>query len=161
MKVILSLITFSLILGFTACTDKTYIEEPASVNTTMDVNFKLAYDGQPLVYLDEYAYGAAKIKFSKVNFYLTNISLTKADGTDVPIKDVIYVDFSDLNNSLAGAEAGATFTLSDVPSGQYIGLKCGIGLDSILNSKHPSDYPSTNPLSQSFNYWDKIGRAHV
>ncbi|MEM0991832.1 MAG: MbnP family protein [Bacteroidota bacterium] len=131
-------------LSFTACNNET--------EGTLELQFQLVYDNEPLVMFENYDYpDGSKVFFDQFQMFLSNSSLIK-DGVKEFAFDVQFLDFSDIQDK-AAAENGFTISLKDVPVGEYEGMELGLGLSPEWNATTPSDYSSTHPLSN--NYWSQ------
>jgi hypothetical protein len=67
-------------------------------------------------------------------------------------EELVLVDLSSLT-SKAKAEEGYVANFDLLP-GNYSNLRLGIGVPSDLNKKQPSDFSSSNPLSEVSEYWE-------
>ncbi len=122
-----------------------------NMGNTAQLNFTANYSGQPLVMLQPVTYQSKPLKFTRSAFYLSNTRLIKTDGSEVNVLPTSFVDlsFSDIN----AAAAGQNLTLKNIPSGEYKGLRFGIGVGSGENAKTPADFGGDNPLSETAEYW--------
>ncbi|MEM9848864.1 MAG: MbnP family protein, partial [Bacteroidota bacterium] len=106
-------------LSFTACNNET--------EGTLELQFQLVYDNEPLVMFENYDYpDGSKVFFDQFQMFLSNSSLIK-DGAKEFAFDVQFLDFSDIQDK-AAAENGFTISLKDVPVGEYEGMELGLGL---------------------------------
>jgi hypothetical protein len=142
---------FSLILlaflafNFSNCKGKDPMEVVA---TKADVNltFKATFNDQPFEANKKYVYkDGKKAYFSLYQFFVSDVELVKADGSATPIIDVDFVNLTFSN--LAEAEKGQTIVANNVPTGEYTGVRFGVGVSPDLNSKNPNSLPNTNPLT--------------
>lgn len=78
-----------------------------------------------------------KFSLTDYRYYLSNIVLIKADGSELPLTDVV----------LLVNPANHDYVLAEVPTGDYKGLTMLYGLDSVTNHQDPATYPADNPLS--------------
>ncbi|MCO6462225.1 MAG: hypothetical protein J5I59_12545 [Saprospiraceae bacterium] len=143
-------ISFILVLAaflFTSCS-----KDEVPTKTDLKVVFTLNYDGVPLVFNQNQAYGSEFIKMTRFNYFLTNLRLLQGNDT-VRLADLSFVDYTLSNNSLGGAEAGLTLTIPTISTGTYNSIEFGVGLPKELNATTPADYPSSNPLSDATYYW--------
>jgi len=116
------------------------------------INFKLEYDGEPLVMFQEYDYPDGNIiEFSRVSFYLTNISLAN-EGIAYTGGEV-YVDLTTAHADLESANKGLDLVLDNIEEKKIDVLSFDLGLSPTLNATVPSDYPSSNDLSRTGEYW--------
>ncbi len=155
MKNLLFLTFLSLVLMSSSCDKKPQVE------TTSDIkmNFKANYDGDLLLLEKEYLYGAddIPIKFSQFNFYISNISLLKQNGSEFDETELLEIDFVNFPynfNKADSAELGQTLQINNIPVGDYDGIKIGFGVPADFNRTKPNDYSSENSLSMASHYWD-------
>ena len=113
----------------------------------LHLSFNTLVDGEQFVLNDTLYddYLGRKYRVELLKFYLSNLSLEKADGTRTILSDVNLIDYS-------------TFSLldvnADVDTGLYVNLHLGVGLDSLMNASDPADFSSSHPLSIAQNtYW--------
>lgn len=124
----------ALVIGFASCSkdDET---TPAKDNTlSLELSFKAGADA---VLFDTILYTNAAgnvYSVSRLEFYVSNIHLQKPDSSWVDISDYSYVD----------ARETATLTITNkIPlTGQFIGMKLQVGLDSVHNITNA--LPATN-----------------
>ena len=62
---------------------------------------------------------------SRVSYYLSQIKLIKSDNSSVLVKEYQYVDADNTSSN--------KLIFNSIPSGDYIGIKFNIGLDSLHN----------------------------
>lgn len=137
----------------TSCNPDTnpVIEETAALN----FNYRTTYGSTPFVPNQWYAFNdSTNIQFSVFDFYISDLTLLRdispnGDGTEV--KEVDLLDFSKLTTS-GTADAGLTATSSNIPIGEYNGVRLGIGVTSDLNRTKPSEYAPEHPLRRSDRY---------
>lgn len=120
----------------------------------LDITFKVRYNSNPLVLFEQTATGQnnpTSILFKKFDFFISDIKGIK-DGTAADFKDVGYISMA---NSItqAAAEEGTSFTINNLPIGNYTSLDMGIGLSDATNSTTPGDYGSDSPLGLNGNHW--------
>lgn len=140
------------ILNFSSC-----VEDD---NVSFDINFKLQYGDEPLVMFEDYTYPTGeKMQFSRYSFYLTNLSgiTGSGDSGQDQLMDAAYLDFTNQNVSLEGAQEGITLSFRDLGDVDYGQLSFMIGVDPINNDKTPADFNSSNPLSKVAEYWPGWG----
>lgn len=143
---ILLLLTVALL----GCGDK----ETAQTGT-LNLNFRLQYDGMPLVMFDRYQYpNGMEFFFTKFSFYLSNLSIKQADNTTIDLKDIDFLNLTNDHETAINAASGTSYTLEKVPVGAYQNLIFNIGVPTDMNSQKPSTYPSDHPLSDTGEYWD-------
>ncbi len=81
-------------------------------------------------------------KLTSAQFYMSAITLHKTDGTTFTLNGVYIL-------KTISAEI---FLTGDVPAGNYSYISFDVGVDSVSNSKDPSSFPLTSPLSQASMY---------
>jgi len=121
----------------------------------VSVNFKLEYDDQPLVMFDEYEYaeaGGFPIEFTRVSFFISDLALT-VDGQQEIYKEVDYLDLTVAHASLERAQEGFKYDIANV-TGDISNISFNFGLDEEINATVPADYPSSNVLSRTAEYWN-------
>ena len=129
---------------------------PPVDTATVELSFRATYDGAPLVLNQQtYDYQGNKVRFSKVNFYLANLSVANDDG-ETELSEIQFIDLSLTHNTAADAAKGSVTTFSRIPVGSYKFLKFGIGVPADLNKTNPSDYSTSHPLGadNSGEYWE-------
>jgi hypothetical protein len=124
------------------------------ITGNLEITFKVRYSSDPLVLFEETATRQSNptgILFKKFDFFISDIKGLNA-GTATDFKDVGYISMA---NSLtpAASEAGTSFTMSNVPIGNYTSLDLGVGLSDAVNGTNLSDYGSDSPLGLGGNYW--------
>lgn len=77
-----------------------------------------------------------KIKLNIAQFYFSNVTLKKADGSEVK-----------LNNISLKTIGQETFVLGQVPAGNYTGMYFQVGLDNTTNQTMPSSCAASSVLS--------------
>jgi hypothetical protein len=88
------------------------------------------------------------ITFQKVSFF-TQVQNGNATNNG---NAVAFIDFSNLTDK-AKAEIGTSVTF-DIATGTYNSLDLGIGVPSASNKMKPADFKSSNPLSETGEYWE-------
>jgi hypothetical protein len=99
------------------------LTEKGSLTFKMDYNFK----GSPIV-LDTHNYVTAAwdtIRIKDLKHYISNIILKRSDGTEINLNNYNLLDFA--------VESSKTFTISNVPAGNYTSFTLLIGVDPIRN----------------------------
>lgn len=147
MKNYLSFFSFlAVILLFSSCNDEA---------GTVDLNFVVNYDGEPIVYGNEYEYAnGIKIQFDNIKYFISNIQLEES-GSSTELSDVEFLQFDGLQNETLSAE-GLTISTKNIESKEYDGITINIGLTKALNDINPSDADSESPLLDG-NYWSSWG----
>ena len=116
----------------------------------LDLNFKLTYDGEPMVMFQEYTYPSGeKFTLNRVSFYTSNIAL---DGN--VLKEVEYFDLTDSHSTADGAADGLTYNIKDLPAESYSNVKFSLGVTPENNAMTPADFENSNALSRAGEYWN-------
>jgi len=125
-------------------------KDPGSIQ----INVIAEYDGEPLVLFEDYTYhDGSTIEFSKVDMYLSNISLIKSVNSELRLSDIEFVDISSASQSATDAQAGFPIRFNDIEGQSFKGLKFNVGVPSDMNAKEPADFDVTHPLNRSSHYW--------
>ena len=142
MKQILSLLFIALFLN--SCGDD---------SSEKVLNFKLKYDGQDLVFFEDYTYPNGKtIEFTRFSFYISDLKTIK-DGVSTDVIDVDYIFLADAHSDAEKASQGFDYIIQDLQDTSFDGLTFNLGLNNAQNATSPNDYASGNPLSESGEYW--------
>ena len=123
--------------------------------TEVNVSFKATFGGEPLVLnINNYEYLDKPVRFSKVNFYVSDIAVLKPDG-ETEISEIQFIDLTKTHTSEQASREGTIMNFPKIPVGEYNGLKFGIGVSADLNRTTPSDYATSHPLGadNSGEYW--------
>jgi hypothetical protein len=140
----LSFLTFAVLVLFSSCKDD---------KQDVKLNFKLTYDGEPLVMFEEYTYPTGeKMLFNRFSFYLSDLAINHKDGQD-QLMDVRYLNFTVQNSTLSGAEEGITLEFNDLDDKDYEQLFMSIGVNAANNALTPADFGLDNDLSKTSEYW--------
>lgn len=149
----LSLLAFS----FFACKDD---DQPSNTDATVHMNFKAAYEGNPLVLYQALDYpDGNKIRFQNFNFFVSNVTLLgDGDTPDYLLSEVEFIDFGG-NLDLTAAQSPQTLEYKKVPPGTYRGISIDFGVPAELNNSEAGSLPSDNPLRQAFttHFWTDWG----
>ncbi len=123
--------------------------------TTVNISFKATFGEEPLVLnLKNYDYLGKPVRFSKINFYVSDLVVLKPDG-ETEISDIQFIDLTKTHTSEQTSREGTIMTFPKIPVGEYNGLKFGVGVAADLNRTTPSDYATSHPLGadNSGEYW--------
>jgi len=149
MRNITIFIALSLLL-FAGCKkDQT---NPVETSSQLGISFTANYDNAPLVMNEGvYDYNGNAIRFSKVNFYLSDVTL---GGTE--LSDVNFVDLTKTHVTEETAKEGTNISFTKIPVDNYPSIAFGIGVSADLNRTKPSDYSTSHPLGSdnSGEYWE-------
>ncbi len=138
------------------CTSSKCKEDVVTPKLTgaIEWNIKAKFNEQPFQLNKIYNYNGKKVRFSRLSFYVSNIStnrkLSSVSVVDVPIA---MIDFKEIDDSIK-ASKGLILNFNGYQTSDIDQVNFDIGVASNLNSKKPKDYPTTNPLSETSNYWD-------
>lgn len=121
--------------------------------STVDMNFTLTYEDEPLVAFDEIDYALDfKVFFTKYSLFMSDITLKSTEGGHT-LSNVEFLDLLTGVNDLSAAEAGKTLTYLEVPTRKYDGISFNIGVPSEVNITDPASYDASSPLSNNGEYW--------
>jgi hypothetical protein len=155
MKKLLFLLFAFALFGLTACGDDDDGSDPMPVEaTSLEIQFQATYGDDPLVLFQavEHPEGYALI-FSEISFYLSDLALIREDGSELILKDIDRIRMTPDHLDAASAENGTPYLIEDVPSGNYQGIRFGIGVREDLNAMEPADFDIDHPLNQPGQYW--------
>lgn len=120
----------------------------------LNMNFKASFGTDPLVmFADDYSYeDGMDVKFQLFQFYISEITLLEdvSYETGPEILDVELVSFKNIQDASA-AQTGIDISITDVPPGDYQGIRIGLGVAPDLNKTNTGDYTPGHPLSD--HYW--------
>jgi hypothetical protein len=135
--------------GFMGCKPDDGTIEPDPVETqeiTVTINHKAGdqdfnFDSEITLPSDEV------VTFRRLAYILSDFHLIKNDDT----KEFLVDQYAFVDERL-----GTSFTLKDVPMGDYKAIGFSIGLDSTTNHGNPNFYSTDHPLSPINNslHWD-------
>lgn len=115
-------------LFFTACHDDKDLA-PTTASGTLELELDHLVGSAPLALNSSTFYSTPsgqQFKVSTFNYYLSNIKLKKADGTE-------YAEPESYHLIRESDPATKRFTLTDVPAGDYTSLTFTLGVDSVRN----------------------------
>lgn len=150
------LFLFSLVLPalfFTSCGD----DEDQVRTSSLDLQFLAKYQDADLDNSAAYAYpGDMDVRVTLFQFYLSDIELLPADGSDpVHLSDIELIRFRD-QFSAAAAASGQVRRYAEVPAGDYSGIRYRLGVRPDLNAQPPSAYAADYVLNEN-EYWGPAG----
>jgi hypothetical protein len=119
---------------------------------TFNLNFKPIFNNKPFVINTVYEVNGKKVRFSKFHFYVSSIENTGAASDCNNPDDVVFVNMTTLDDSTKAAN-GFSSTIKNRGVGNFQQLKMTLGINPTLNGKTPQDFVSSNPLSNSDEYW--------
>ena len=109
------------------------------------------FGDQPLA-LNSLKYQAAEtLSVSRLSYLLSNPAVQKKDGSWVELRDQLaFIDLGSKHQS---------FSLTNVPSGNYQAVRFSIGVPKEINHGDPAQYPAIHPLNPNLNrlHWNWAG----
>ena len=119
----------------------------------VELNFKLTYDGNPLVAGEEYAYPLGfPFIVTKYSMFLSELSMSNGESS-IDLSQAVFLDLAGNQFDMENAQRGSTIRFENIPSDNYSMLNISIGLPETLNSTNPSNYTADSPLSNTGEYW--------
>lgn len=151
MKKIFILSSLFFVLLASKCED----DQSPAVGAEMELQFNADFSGEPLLmYASEYDYEEnMALRFQLFQFYISEVELLTTDdinGEGVTALDVDLISFKDVQSSDAASD-GIKINVTDLPTGNYKGIRFKLGVAPDLNSTNPGDYSVVHPLSN--HYW--------
>lgn len=141
------LLSLSSLLVFSACQD----DEAALPTGEVRINFNALYDGAALdIQSTAYDYpDGSKIKIQLFQYYISDLELLPADGgAPVSLAEIDLIRYN-----TAGASNVRNETYVNIPAGDYVGLRFGLGVKSELNNQRPSNFAADFVLNEA-EYWN-------
>jgi len=125
----------------------------------LDLDFKLEYDGAPMVMFQDYIYhGGNKIQLQRVSFYLSDLRVQdELGGPSTLISEAEYIDLTQSHLDEASAREGFNYLQTNIGTEDYELVSFNIGLTKAQNATLPEEYNSSNALSLSSEYWRDWG----
>lgn len=126
---------------------------------TVDVslNLKGAFGDELLLMRKDYQFDENTIiRFNRVSFYLSDVVFINDAEEETGVIDLELIDFTDFTEMNPGnADQGLSFLGTNIPVGDYTGLKMGLGVPADLNRLSPDDQSlgDGHPLTSSIHYW--------
>jgi hypothetical protein len=128
-------------------------EEMPIAEGYINLTFKPTIDAKPLIINKIYELNGKRVRFTKLQFYLTDFNINSKDissGKD----EVLLVNLTSLDDSLNSVQ-GLKLPLKNLAEDADFTINnMSIGIKSAYNSKKPKDFSSSNPLSDGTDYWD-------
>jgi len=147
----LSTLALLALFTFAACMDDDDIRRPENISTTID--FRAAFNGADLAIQSatyDYPTGA-KLKATLFQYYVSDLVFLAADGNTVGLSDIELIRY---NSATDDAVESRTY---DVPSGDYVGVRFGLGVKPDLNAMDPSAFAANDPLNEN-EFWNANAR---
>ncbi|TAH27682.1 MAG: hypothetical protein EAZ07_00355 [Cytophagales bacterium] len=148
MKSIAQLFISLLLLIIVSCKPdkKEEIIKPETPSLELKLNFSHFINNKALDHNSIFTTNSGtKFTVDILRYYLSNFVLIQKSGEEVPLK----------NSYLLINPDKSQYSIKDVPKGEYIGIKFGVGIDSITNHSDPTVHKKESPLAmQTPNmYW--------
>lgn len=120
------------------------------------LNFKLKYQDNPLVMFEHYDYAPDNVSlyFTRFSFFISKIILERADGTELLVKEVDFVNLTNDHQNEEDATAGTTYAIPAIEEGEYTAIKFALGVPTELNAMKPANFSVNHPLGRSGEYWE-------
>ncbi len=124
----------------------------------LKINFKLEYDGQPMVMtnLDGYPYPGNDMPFflNRFSYFLSGIELLTSHGHTEKLASAdtylnLELDHQDANSAVEGT----TYHIHGVTAGEYTGIRYSIGVPPGVNAQTPNQFSGDSPYSLDGEYW--------
>lgn len=153
-KILFSALLFAMTVTLFSCKEKDIDEPKKTESTTVDIKFVFngKYAGGTLEFNKDYITSAVDtIRFERIKYLLSNFALVDNDNK--------VIEMSNQYAYLSLGENIDTFTLRNVPKGNYKTIRMNVGLDSLVNFGDPAQYSLTHPLCPSLNnmHWGWSG----
>ncbi|TXF88495.1 hypothetical protein FUA23_14510 [Neolewinella aurantiaca] len=147
----LSLIALFALLFFAACQDDDDPVQTGDIATT--IQFRAEYDDTDLaIQSATYAYPTgAELKATLFQYYVSDLTLIAADSSEVELSEIELIRYDD---ATADNIEERTY---DVPAGDYIGLRFGLGVKPELNALDPNNFAADDPLNEN-EFWNSTAR---
>ncbi len=141
------------IMVITSCDDE--MEEAAVTATELSLHFHPMVNGEEFSYNDTYSINGQSVKFSVVQFYISNLQLMQSDQTMLSFNKGTDDKEDDL--FLLVQPDQMLYEVGTVPVGGYHGLSFQLGVDTVVNSTiEPTAWPKAHALSAdnpNHAYW--------
>jgi len=144
-------------IGFTSCKDDEIVIGPEPVvvedstsNLTINIDHMIGADA--MKYNENIVLPSMEdVQISRLSYILGDFYLLSKDGSKVELDDQYAL--------IEAHKGNVSFTLTDIPFGNYTSIGFSIGLDSATNHGNPSQYETTHPLSPINNslHWSWTG----
>lgn len=128
-------------------------DETSTSKGSVNIHFKLLYDGVPLEMFKNYKYPDSNEDFfmTRLSFYIDSLRLSSA-SENVLLKDIDYLNLTAAHTG-STASNGMEYKITDIKTGTYANLKFNIGIPAELNAMQPKDFPASHILSSAAEYW--------
>lgn len=167
MKTTKRLLLLLLVLATAIVTDSCRKDKPvppANGKGTYRMQFSSNVGGKPFHVDSTYQANGGKIQLSMFLFYVGNPRLVKTDNTEVPLADVLMIDFTpdDLSNSARDKQTVDTSFQYTIPAGNYKALRFGVGVPPKFNigaNFDPFKWPTYHALGTGYGQYWTMGPA--
>ncbi len=144
-KVNLYIVTFLILAFAVSCGE----EEGMDVT----INFRLTYDGEPLVMTHDYVYPDGKtIRFNRFSFFVSEVTLNDGDRSIVA-REVDFLELTRSHLDVNSARKGFAYELGSHSLKSIKDISFNIGLTEDQNKTVPADYVSGDVLARPGEYW--------
>lgn len=121
----------------------------AALAANLELHFEPRFNGAPLVFdsLANQTAAGQSISVTRLDFLVSNVALHRANGQwQAPSNQFGFI-------SAAGGRT--SFTVNDVPAGNFDALRFQIGVSPIINHTDAAKWPGGHPLNSEVNhlYW--------
>lgn len=154
MKYLLNITVLLSILFFTSCNkddeDDKNDDDNKQESTSLKVMFEPVFDGMDNSFelnKDYLTEMNDTVNFSKLAFFISNVKITKSDGTILEEEDSYHLveKVKDVKMS--------SFTISDLPKGIYTKVEFSIGVDPVANSSIDQVVGDLEPTKNPSMLW--------
>ena len=125
--------------------------------TDVELTFKGKFGEETfLINKSDWQYNNMDIRFDQFNFFISNVKLVKEGLSGQEETDLVEIDFVDLSFApvdLEDAQKGFTLKISNVPVGEYDGIKIGLGVPADLNKSSWDEFGDGHPLRKVSHHW--------
>lgn len=137
-----------------ACRKQVVLGETAN----LDLQFKLLYDGAPLIFGNFYDYGSeTKITINRFGYYISDVVLLGDFGADeLELKEIDFLNYEQVDSPVPVVAPIINSRINKIPTGNYSNIRLGIGVNSDLNTSSNSDFSTSHPLGQPELYWEEF-----
>jgi hypothetical protein len=147
----LSLFAFLSLFLVISCEDDDDLVQPQNIATTLE--FRAAYGGADLAIQDatyDYPTGA-QLKANLFQYYVSDLSLIDAAGNTLVLSEIDLIRY---NSAADGPVVSRTY---DVPAGDYVSVRFGLGVKPELNAIDPNNFAANDPLNEN-EFWSSVTR---
>ena len=122
-------------------------------NAELTIDFRAEYDGQPLrIQSATYDYPTGdELKVGLFQYYVSDLELLRPDADPLPLSEIELIRYQQAD----GVEVDPRrFT---VPTGDYNGVRFGLGVKPSLNAQDPSNFAADFVLNDA-EFWNANAR---